>query len=159
MGKRSRQPKARTVQRKRGSVRERIAIAADQAEKIQGERPVAPWDPFPLVELTIFAGIVAMLTGWVVGGSAGGVLLTGGLVLASIGGLDNSLREHFTGFRSHSMLLAGIIGVATLIITVLLFSEQVGAIPRVAIVIGVTGTAYSAFRKSFIRRSGGKRLF
>ena len=31
-----------------------------------------------------------------------------GLVLASLGGLDTALREHFNGFRSHSSVLAGL---------------------------------------------------
>ena len=38
----------------------------------------------------------------------GRLALLCGLVLASLGGLDTALREHFTGFRSHSSVLAGL---------------------------------------------------
>ena len=51
-----------------------------------------------------------IVVGFVVGiGSDGGRLaLLCGLVLASLGGLDTALREHFAGFRSHSSVLAGL---------------------------------------------------
>ena len=38
----------------------------------------------------------------------GRLALLCGLVLASLGGLDTALREHFNGFRSHSSVLAGL---------------------------------------------------
>ena len=37
-----------------------------------------------------------------------------GLVLGSLAGLELSVREHFAGYRSHTLLLAAAVGVATL---------------------------------------------
>jgi hypothetical protein len=38
----------------------------------------------------------------------GRAMLVAGMALGSLGGLDTALREHFSGFRSHTMILAGI---------------------------------------------------
>jgi uncharacterized membrane protein YhiD involved in acid resistance len=42
------------------------------------------------------------------GAGAGNQRVAAGLVLASLGGGELALREHLAGFRSHSMLLAGV---------------------------------------------------
>lgn len=52
--------------------------------------------------------------GLFVGGSRGPVLLVTGLALGSLAGLELSIREHFAGYRSHTMLLAGAAGIAVL---------------------------------------------
>ena len=77
--------------------------------RLTDERPKPPWHPVPLVELSVFVGLVLIVVGFLTGvGSDGGRLaLLCGLVLASLGGLDTVLREHFAGFRSHSAILAG----------------------------------------------------
>ena len=51
-----------------------------------------------------------LITGFVTGldTDGGRVALLCGLVLASLGGLDTALREHFNGYRSHSSVLAGL---------------------------------------------------
>ena len=43
----------------------------------------------------------------------GQALLGTGLVLASLAGLELSVREHFAGFRSHTALLTAAAGVAS----------------------------------------------
>ena len=40
-------------------------------------------------------------------------MLGAGLVLGSLAGLELSAREHFSGYRSHTLLLGGAVGVAT----------------------------------------------
>ena len=68
------------------------------------ERPPAPWGSFPLAELTVLAGIVALAIGLI------GQIPTAigvGVVLGGLGGLEVSVREHFAGYRSHTTLLAG----------------------------------------------------
>ena len=50
--------------------------------------------------------VVGFITG--VDTDRGRLALLCGLLLASLGGLDTALREHFTGFRSHSSVLAGL---------------------------------------------------
>ena len=47
----------------------------------------------------------------------GKAMLVGGMLLGSLGGLDTALREHFSGFRSHTMMLAGVpaVGLAAIL--------------------------------------------
>jgi hypothetical protein len=71
--------------------------------------PRAPWHPFPLVELCALLGIVLLVLGlFSLDDDRGPLLLVAGMALGSLAGLDTSLREHFSGYRSHSTVLAGI---------------------------------------------------
>ncbi|HEY2719179.1 MAG TPA: hypothetical protein VGI52_06070 [Solirubrobacteraceae bacterium] len=70
-----------------------------------GERPRAPWHPFPLAELLIFVGLIAVAIG-AARGEAGKPLLFVGIAVVVIGTLDTTIREHLSGFRSHAGLLA-----------------------------------------------------
>jgi hypothetical protein len=84
------------------------------------ERPQAPWHPFPLVELAIFVGLVCIVVGFLTrDGARGRVLLALGMALASLGGLDTAVREHFAGFRSHTLVLAAFPAVAATVILAL----------------------------------------
>ncbi len=121
---------------------------------LSDERPKAPWHPFPLVELCVLVGIVLIVVGAITGldSDRGRVALLCGLVLASLGGLDTALREHFNGFRSHSSLLAGL--PAVLVAGALFF----GRAPWLAVIAagaGVFALGFWAFRTAFRRRSGG----
>ncbi len=114
------------------------------------ERPPAPWGSFPLAELTVLAGLVALAIG-VIG--AHPTLLGVGVVLAGLGGLEVAVREHFAGYRSHTTLLAGTVFV---LVTGGLF-YLAGLI--LAICLGVGAAAFLAafflLRRSFRRASGG----
>jgi hypothetical protein len=81
--------------------RERVKKQARAADS----RPPAPWGRFPLVELAVLAGLVLIVLGLITG-SPTQLLL--GLVIGSVGGLEVSLRDHFSGFRSHTTLLASV---------------------------------------------------
>ncbi len=114
------------------------------------ERPPAPWGNFPLAELTILAGIVLLVIGFI-GGSPTALGL--GIVLGALGGLEVSVREHFAGYRSHSTLLAGTVlvvvtgGLLYLVGLALAISLAVGAVAFAA--------AFLALRAAFRRASGG----
>jgi hypothetical protein len=116
-----------------------------------GERPRAPWHPFPLVELSVLVGLVLLVWGLVRFDDDGGrVMLVCGMALASLGGLDTALREHFSGFASHALLLAAL--PAVLLAGVLFFA---GA-PWIAIPLSgavVFGGAFAWLRRGFRRRS------
>jgi hypothetical protein len=74
------------------------------------ERPPAPWHPLPLSELLILAGAVAFVVALLRLGhhgiAAGGPLLLAGVLAIGLGTAEVSWREHRTGFRSHTLLLA-----------------------------------------------------
>jgi hypothetical protein len=72
-----------------------------------GERPHAPWHPFPLDELLILIGMVAVAVG-AARGEAGKTLLFVGVAVVVIGTIDVTAREHLSGYRSHAGLLASI---------------------------------------------------
>jgi hypothetical protein len=114
------------------------------------ERPPAPWGSFPLAELTILAGIVALVVGLFGGGpTAIGI----GVGLAGLGGLEVAIREHLAGYRSHTTLLAGAVFVA---VVALLFYAA-GQILAVALAVGAVAflLALLGLRRVFQRASGG----
>lgn len=164
MGKRSRQKQAGGAQHKRQrptdhkarrrELRERADAASRVAEAKIKERPKAPWDPFPLMELAIFSGLVLLIVGAIVGDDVGRGLMASGVVLACIGGLDTVFREHFNGYRPHAGLLAGLAALAALMLSTAIAS--IGIVPRAAIAIGVFGLLFPVLRRDYIRRSNGR---
>ena len=99
------------------------------------ERPKAPWHPFPLVELLVLAGIVLLILGFLnVDSDRGRAMLVSGMLLGSLGGLDTALREHFGGYRSHTMILAGLLAVGLAAILFFAGAPWV-AIPVTAVVV------------------------
>ena len=65
-------------------------------------RPDAIWAPFPLTEIGMGIGLVLFLIGF----TGAPVLLLAGVGLLIVVVAELCLREHFAGFRSHSILLA-----------------------------------------------------
>jgi hypothetical protein len=72
-----------------------------------GERPQAPWHPLPLSELLILVGaigtVVAIKRGEV---QTGGAALFASLAAVMLGTIEVTLREHLSGYRSHTTILA-----------------------------------------------------
>jgi hypothetical protein len=61
----------------------------------------------------VLLGIVCLVLGFLdLDSDRGRLLLLCGMALGSVAGLDTALREHFTGYRSHSLVLAGLPAVA-----------------------------------------------
>ncbi len=66
------------------------------------------------MELCALAGIVLLILGLLdLDSERGRLFLITGMVLGSLAGLDTSLREHFSGYKSHSTVLAGVPAVIT----------------------------------------------
>jgi len=83
-------------------------MSARLAEQLAlGERPQAPWHPLPLSELLIFVGLVGVVVG-ALRGESGLPIVAAGILAASVGTLDFSVREHFSGYRPHTTLLAAV---------------------------------------------------
>ncbi len=70
-----------------------------------GERPQAPWHPWPFSELLILVGAIGTLVGFAAGATA---TLFAGLGAVLIGTLEFTIREHRTGYRSHAALLSAV---------------------------------------------------
>lgn len=115
------------------------------------ELPKAPWHPFPLVELAVLVGLIALVAGFVSDGSRRSVLVTTGVLLCTLAGLDQVVREHFAGYRSHTTVLT--------LAAFLLVGAPVGyfTIRLIGIIAGVAAAAaaYAALRAAFARRAGG----
>lgn len=150
MGKRARrrgdEPATAPAVKKPETWADRFIAAGEQ-------RPKAPWHPVPLVELCVLAGIVLIVVGFIdFDDRDGRILLAMGLVLASLAGLDTAVRDHYAGFRSHSMLLAGV--PAVLLAGGLFYARAPWpAVVAAAVVVFVAGLLF--FQRQFRRRSGG----
>lgn len=127
--------------------------AGKPAPSIDDQRPPAPWGSFPLVELMVLVGLAMFVVGFfLLDGSGGSTVFVVGLAIASLAGLELSIREHFGGYRSHSLLLAGALGLATMLAA----SYLAGFSPTVGIVAGAAAAVlgFWALTAAFRRRSG-----
>jgi hypothetical protein len=123
--------------------------ATPRPAPLSDERPKAPWHPFPLVELSVFVGIVCIGVGLLTrDDSYGRTLLALGLALGSLGGLDTSVREHFAGFRSHTLVLALFPAVA---IAVVLAVARVPLFIIPPLMLLIFGAAFVALRRVWDR--------
>jgi hypothetical protein len=107
----------------------------------------------PLVEVVVLAGIVMLIVGFISGGRTGTVLIAAGAILCSLAGLELSIREHFGGFRSHTLLLSGAVFVA--LMAALYFLVPFLWLP-IALAISLLGFVTMAvlLTRVFQRRSG-----
>jgi hypothetical protein len=71
-----------------------------------GERPQAPWHPLPLSELLILVGAIGAAVGYSREPSHIGPTLLAGIAAVAIGTVEVTLREHRSGYRSHTIMLA-----------------------------------------------------
>ena len=126
------------------------AAAPARARRAPGERPRPPWHPFPLVELCVLIGLVLLVWGLIRGDAAGRVLLVCGMALASLGGVETALREHFGGYASHALLLAALPAVLTA--GVLFFAGAPWPLIPLAAAL-VLGAAWPFLRRAHRRRS------
>ena len=83
----------------------------------------------------MLVGLVLIVLGLIERDTAHGrAMLLAGLALGSLGGLDTAAREHFAGFRSHTLVLAG---VPTVLVAGVLFFLQA---PWIAVVAAAAVT-------------------
>ena len=115
------------------------------------ERPKAPWHPFPLIELSVLIGIVCIAVGFFSRDSPlGRTVLALGFALGALGGLDTAVREHFSGYRSHALLLSAFPAVAVAVVA------AIAGAPRVlvpALLVAVFVLAFGALRRVWDRTS------
>jgi hypothetical protein len=135
-----------------GTVRTGRRARADEA-------PAPIWAPFPLVELAILLGIVFVVAGLIWGGNQGRTLLGCGIAVVCLASLEVAIREHFAGFRSHSLLLALLPMAATLgllfVVIDLPGTSDTRYVLSLGIAVAVFVISFLALREVFRRRSGG----
>jgi len=153
MGRRSRQrasappPRERTPAPKPAPPPPPATTAARRSRR--DAAPKAPWGSFPLVELCALSAIVLGLWG-ILGGRL--PLVFGAMLLGSVAGLEVAIREHFGGYRSHTLVLSGIVAIAVMAILYFADAQRMVLIAGAAagLVVGIP-----LFRQLFKRRSGG----
>jgi hypothetical protein len=137
-GKRRRRPKSTSPQ-----VPPRPPRAVERIDA----RPKAPWHPVPLVELSVLIGIVCIAVGFFSRDSPmGRTVLALGFVLGALGGLDTTAREHFSGYRSHTLVLAAFPAVAVAVLSAF------ARVPNVVVpllLVGVFMVAFLALRRAW----------
>jgi hypothetical protein len=143
--------------RRASAVRQRAAAperAGPARRSPRGERPPAPWGSFPLVEICVLLAIVLLIGGFVVSGTQGATMVFAGLALGSLAGLELAIREHFAGYRSHTMLLAGAVAVFVgTLVAVTAGKILLPVLLGIGLVVFVVG--FVVFRRAFRRASGG----
>jgi hypothetical protein len=142
----------RSVHSQRREARaERTVVAERQQQRGQnmlgsyGERPPSPFGGLPISEIAIFAGAVGVMVGVVAGGPA----LIVGIIVCTLGVVEVTAREHFSGYRSHATLLAAVpaVGIGVVLIAAVGGSLKRGAL--LLVVVPVFGGLFWLLRKRF----------
>jgi hypothetical protein len=104
----------------------------------------------------VLAGIILLVVGFFFSsGDTQPVLIAAGLVLASIAGLEVAVREHVSGYRSHTLILAGVPAVAVLGVLFYIDPSSLSQVVRLAIGAAVFGVSAWFLTALFKRNSGG----
>lgn len=123
-----------------------------------GERPNAPWHPLPISELLILVGAIAAALGLVRSGhdnAGGGRLLLAGLVAVGVGTIEVTLREHRSGYRSHTVMLAGLLvlvfdSVLVLALTAITSLPRLFSVALIAIDFALFAFLFKLLRARFL---------
>ena len=112
-----------------------------------GERPESPFGGLPVAELLILAGGVAVVLFFIEGGKA---LLLVGLAVVALGVLEVTAREHFSGYRSHTTLLAGVPTVLLGIVLIVSIGSHTTRRTLLLVLVPVFGGLFWLLRRSFL---------
>jgi hypothetical protein len=113
-----------------------------------GERPESPFGGLPVSEVAIFAGLVSAVVGWTQGGANPALIV--GLVVLVLGVLEFTAREHFSGFRAHTTLLAGIPAIAVGLGVIQVGGSATTRQLLLFFVVLVFGGLFYVFRRAFM---------
>jgi hypothetical protein len=118
----------------------------DNMSGAYGERPESPFGGVPVAEIAILAGAIAAGYGFFASAPAA---LAVGLVICTLGVAEFSAREHFSGYRSHTTLLAAIPAIALGIVLIALVGGSLGRGALLASVVPVFAVSFWFLRKRF----------
>lgn len=128
---------------------EREVKRGDRLLGREGERPESPFGGLPISELAILVGLIASVIGFIQGG---GPALVVGLIVCALGVIEVTAREHFSGYRSHTALLAAIPSVALEAGVVLAFKPSQRAVLVLAVVPVFAGLFWWLRRRFLVAR-------
>ncbi|MCO5315307.1 MAG: hypothetical protein M9938_03970 [Solirubrobacterales bacterium] len=102
------------------------------------------------MQLVVLAGLILMVVGLF---TSNPVRVLIGLGLGSLGGLELAVREHFSGYRSHTTLLAGVGFAVTIGVTG--YGMRLAAWICLLAGLAVFGAVAWLLRRRFMTASGG----
>jgi hypothetical protein len=111
-----------------------------------GERPPNPFGGVPVSEIAILVGAVGAVYGLIASAPAA---LAVGLVACTLGVAEFSAREHFSGYRSHTTMLAAIPAIGAGIAMIALLGGSLHRGPLLLVVIPVFAVCFWLLRKRF----------
>ena len=121
-----------------------------------GERPQAPWHPLPLSELLILVGAIGVAVGLVRGPEANRSTIIAGVLAVGIGTIEVRLREHLSGYRSHTLILT-VLPVIVLDIPLVLVLAPFTALMKVALLLFDAALGTILFKLLRARYLDGRR--
>ncbi len=121
-----------------------------------GERPPGPFGGLPVSEIAIFAGAVGLIVGLVQSSAAALIV---GTIVCTLGVVEVTAREHFSGYRSHAALLSAIPAVGAEIGLVVAFGQPrsralllLAVVPVYALVFWFLRRRFQAARQARVAR-------
>jgi len=112
-----------------------------------GERPRGFFGGLPISELAILVGGIGLVIGVL---NHGGPALTVGAVVCGLGVLEVTAREHFSGYRSHTALLAAFPALAAEVGWVALVGEPSNRALLLVLVVPVYALCFWLARRQFL---------
>ncbi len=137
----------RELRAERQVLAERERRRQDSTLGAYGERPPSPFGGLPISELAIFVGAIGVVVGLV---SAAVPALVVGIVVCTLGVVEVTAREHFSGYRSHATMLAAVPAVAIGIAMIVLLGGSLRRAPLLLVVVPVFGVLFWLLRKRFV---------
>lgn len=132
-----------------GERHEQTAVGAILTGMTYGEPPASVFAPVPVSEIAILVGGIGIVVGLV--GHTTAVLVVG-IVICALGVLEVTAREHFSGYRSHAMLLSAAPAMALVALSVAVFGTPAQRSTRelmLAAAAPVFGVLFWLLRKRF----------
>lgn len=111
-----------------------------------GEPPPSPFGGLPISEVAILVGAIGVVVGLV---SAAAPALIVGIIVCTLGVVEFSAREHFSGYRSHATMLAAIPAVLVGIGLIALLGGSLRRGPLLLSVVPVFAILFVLLRKRF----------
>lgn len=111
-----------------------------------GERPESPFGGLPISEVVILAGVIGTIFGLVASAPAA---LAAGIVACVIGVGEFTLREHLSGYRSHTTLLAAGPAIAAGIAMIALVGGALSRSLLLVVVVPVFIVCFVLLRRRF----------